>query len=187
MILRLLDVLGAVVGILLTSPLMIATAIAIKLESSGPVIFAQNRVGRQNRIFRIYKFRSMYVGTPEVAKDQLVGQIDRRVTRIGKFIRRTSIDELPQFFNVLIGDMSLVGPRPALYNQHDLIQMRTDAGVHRLRPGLTGLAQVSGREDMDLQTKVEYDQRLLETLNPVTYLMLVLRTFAVLFRARGTY
>lgn len=186
-IIRVLDIVGALFGILLTLPIMLLTAIAVRLESPGPVLFVQRRVGKDNATFRIYKFRTMHVGTPEIAKDKLAGETNFLVTRVGRFLRRTSIDELPQLFNVLKGEMSLVGPRPALYNQFDLIEMRTELGVHRMRPGLTGLAQVMGREDMPLGKKVHYDRQLMETFSLATYIRLLLHTAIILLNPRGTY
>lgn len=187
MIIRILDVMGAVVGLLVTAPIIFLAMIAVWCESGSPVIFVQNRIGRDNCIFRIYKLRTMVQGAPQVAKDKLAGAMTSTVTRVGRFLRSSSIDELPQLVNVLKGDMSLVGPRPALYNQTDLVELRTGAGVHRLRPGLTGLAQVMGREELGLAEKVRYDKALLNTLTPLTYCLLIIRTIGVLLNRRGAY
>ena len=143
-------------------------------------------MGRGSKEFTILKFRTMRVGTPDLAS-HLMGPGSSRVTRIGRFLRRTSLDELPQLLNVLAGDMTLVGPRPALFNQEDLIGLRQAAGVDALRPGVTGLAQVNGRDEIPLQRKVEYDRYYLEHLSPVLDLMILLRTVITLFSNRGVY
>lgn len=136
-------------------------AIAIRATSSGPALYWSQRVGRDNKIFLMAKFRSMRSGTPAVAT-HLLADPASHITSVGAFLRRTSLDELPQLWNVVRGDMSFVGPRPALFNQYDLISLRTERGVHRLRPGITGLAQINGRDELPLQTKVDLDARYLD-------------------------
>lgn len=131
-------------------------ALAIKLTSPGPVLYWSDRVGRGNRVFRMPKFRSMRVDTPTVATHMLQNP-DQWLTPIGSFLRKSSLDELPQLWSILRGDMSFVGPRPALFNQDDLIALRTDAGVHELVPGLTGWAQVNGRDELPIPEKVKLD------------------------------
>jgi O-antigen biosynthesis protein WbqP len=142
-------------AIVLTFPLLII-AVLVRTSSRGPAIYWSDRVGRDNAIFRMPKFRSMYVGTPPLAT-HLLANPDAHVTPLGKFLRRSSLDELPQLWSVLMGDMSLVGPRPALFNQDDLISARTAAGVHVLRPGITGWAQVNGRDELPIPEKVALD------------------------------
>jgi O-antigen biosynthesis protein WbqP len=142
-------------GVVLLVPLLIV-AMAVKLTSPGPVLYWSDRVGQRNRIFRMPKFRSMRVGTPAVAT-HLLENPDSFLTPIGSFLRKSSIDELPQLWCILKGDMSIVGPRPALFNQNDLIEMRTAAGADSLRPGLTGWAQVNGRDELPIPTKVGFD------------------------------
>ena len=132
-------------------------ALAIKVTSAGPVLYWSDRIGRSNRIFRMPKFRTMRVGTPAVAT-HLLNEPDQFLTPIGKLLRRTSLDELPQLINVLSGEMSLVGPRPALFNQDDLIALRTAGGVHQLTPGVTGWAQVNGRDELPIPEKVKLDE-----------------------------
>jgi O-antigen biosynthesis protein WbqP len=134
----------------------LAIALAVKLSSRGPVLYWSNRVGRNNVLFKMPKFRSMYIDAPTVAT-HLLQDPQRWVTPLGRFLRRTSLDELPQLLSILKGDMSVVGPRPALFNQHDLIALRTEAGVHTLRPGLTGWAQINGRDELSIPDKVAYD------------------------------
>jgi O-antigen biosynthesis protein WbqP len=153
---RLFDlVLSALAAIVLALPLL-AVALAVKLTSPGPVLYWSDRVGHHNRIFRMPKFRSMYTGTPAVAT-HLLEDPDAWLTPIGAFLRKTSLDELPQLWSILAGDMSIVGPRPALFNQDDLIALRTERGVHELAPGLTGWAQVNGRDELPIPQKVELD------------------------------
>lgn len=183
---RLFDITFCLALLPLVLPVMLIVAIAVWMDSPGPILFRQKRVGCQNRLFVIYKFRSMTWGTPDVAKSDLVKQ-HATVTRVGRIIRRTSLDELPQLFNVFRGDMSLVGPRPALHNQDDLIRMRTQLGVHMLTPGMTGLAQVNGREALGLGDKVAYDHEYLKNFGLVQDLRIVLRTVIVLFSAKGTF
>jgi O-antigen biosynthesis protein WbqP len=135
---------------------MAVIAVAVKLTSKGYILYWSDRVGRDNRIFRMPKFRTMNLGTPEVAT-HLLKDPDAHLTIIGSFLRKTSLDELPQIYSIFKGDLSFVGPRPALHNQNDLVALRTEHGVHELTPGLTGWAQVNGRDDLPIPQKVEYD------------------------------
>ncbi len=153
---RLFDlVLAAILTILFILPLIVV-ALAVRLTSSGPALYWSDRVGRDNHIFKMPKFRSMRADTPAVAT-HLLGDPQSFLTPIGSFLRRSSLDELPQVWSVLVGDMSFVGPRPALYNQNDLIALRTERHVHRLVPGLTGWAQVNGRDELPISVKVDLD------------------------------
>jgi O-antigen biosynthesis protein WbqP len=153
---RLFDlVLSALAAIVLALPLLVV-ALAVKLTSPGPVLYWSDRVGRHNRVFQMPKFRSMRIGTPAVAT-HLLQDPDAWLTPIGAFLRKTSLDELPQLWSILAGDMSIVGPRPALFNQDDLVALRTERGVHELVPGLTGWAQVNGRDELPIPQKVELD------------------------------
>jgi O-antigen biosynthesis protein WbqP len=156
MIKRALDIaIATLVAAVLVIPVALV-AIAVKLTSPGPVLYWSDRVGRHNRLFGMPKFRSMRVDAPVVAT-HLLASPERYLTPIGGFLRRTSLDELPQLWSVLVGDMSLVGPRPALFNQDDLIALRTERGVHLLRPGITGWAQVNGRDELPVPVKVDFD------------------------------
>jgi O-antigen biosynthesis protein WbqP len=153
---RLFDVVGAsLAGVALLLPLL-ALALIIKLTSPGPALYWSQRVGQHNRIFRMPKFRSMRVDTPAVAT-HLLTEPDRYLTPVGSFLRKSSLDELPQLWSILTGDMSFVGPRPALFNQADLIALRTEHGVDRLVPGLTGWAQINGRDELPIDEKVRLD------------------------------
>lgn len=142
-------------GVLLLVPLVVI-ALAVKLTSPGPILYWSERVGRYNRNFMMPKFRSMQTGTPAVAT-HLLSDPAAHLTPIGSFIRRSSLDELPQLWSILKGDMSFVGPRPALFNQHDLIELRTQLGVHTLVPGVTGWAQINGRDELPIPDKVALD------------------------------
>ncbi|QSI75578.1 sugar transferase [Niveibacterium microcysteis] len=153
---RLFDIICAGFGLLFFLPALFVIAVAIRAESRGPILYMSRRVGRHSSLFLMPKFRSMRTEAPVVAT-HLLGDPDRYLTRVGRFLRRTSLDELPQLFSVLKGDMSLVGPRPALFNQHDLNAMRAAKGVDRLRPGITGWAQVNGRDELPIPEKVAYD------------------------------
>ena len=146
---------GVMLLLFLAAP-MLFTFIAVRLTSKGPAIYYSNRVGKNNKIFKMPKFRSMLIGTPVVAT-HLLGDSSSHLSSIGGLLRRSSLDELPQLFSVLKGDMSFVGPRPALFNQNDLIAMRTKKGVDKLLPGITGWAQVNGRDELSIPDKVALD------------------------------
>jgi O-antigen biosynthesis protein WbqP len=148
-------VLGFVAAMVLLVPVLLV-AVAVRLTSKGPALYWSDRVGRNNVIFKMPKFRSMRVGTPAVAT-HLLGNPAAHLTPIGSFLRKSSLDELPQLWSILKGDMSFVGPRPALFNQQDLIELRTAQGVHELVPGLTGWAQVNGRDELPIPDKVQLD------------------------------
>jgi len=154
---RVADTLLSMSLIIGLSPALLACAIAIKLDSKGPVIFRQKRVGLNGEFFEIYKFRTMLTGTPDLPTDQMM-KLPSRITKVGQLLRRTSLDELPQLFNILKGEMSLVGPRPALYNQLELTKKRQAAGVLRFYPGITGWAQVNGRDELPDDDKVQADK-----------------------------
>ncbi len=153
---RLFDFILALVSIIVLGPLLLITSICIKLDSMGPIFFTQLRIGKNDQEFLMYKFRSMVVGTPNVATDKLTNS-NSYITKVGYYIRKYSIDELPQLFNILKGDMSFVGPRPALYNQYDLRRMRNEVGISEIKPGLTGWAQINGRDEVSLEEKVNLD------------------------------
>jgi len=161
---RVVDIAGGVAGLILLSPVLLGLAIAVRLDSPGPALHWSKRVGRYNRIFRMPKFRTMRTGAPDVAT-HLLSDPDQWITPLGRFLRRTSLDELPQLWSVLKGDMSLVGPRPALFNQDDLVALRTEAGVDRLRPGVTGWAQINGRDELPIPEKVKLDAEYLKRMS----------------------
>ncbi len=154
---RLLDLLFSLCLFPVLGVPMLVIAVLVKATSRGPVLYWSDRVGIHNTIFRMPKFRTMHINTPPVAT-HLLENPEQYLTPMGPFLRRTSLDELPQLWSVLRGDMSFVGPRPALFNQHDLIELRTQKGVQALVPGITGWAQVNGRDDLPIPVKVEYDE-----------------------------
>ncbi len=160
---RTLDLLLVFLAALVLLVPLIIVAMAVRLTSKGPVLYWSDRVGRHNTIFKMPKFRSMRVGTPAVAT-HLLGNPDVYLTPIGSFLRKSSLDELPQLWSILVGDMSFVGPRPALFNQQDLIELRTQKNVHTLLPGLTGWAQVNGRDEIPIPQKVALDEEYLQRL-----------------------
>jgi O-antigen biosynthesis protein WbqP len=153
---RILDIVFASVLTVGLAPLLLLIAVAIKMSSKGPILYWSNRVGRNNVLFRMPKFRTMRIDAPQVAT-HLLSDPSQYLTPIGGLLRKTSLDELPQFFSILTGQLTLVGPRPALFNQDDLVALRTQRGVHQLFPGLTGWAQVNGRDELPITTKVAFD------------------------------
>ena len=159
---RVFDLAVAIVVIVVFALPILIVAIAVSLTSPGPALYWSDRVGRDNRIFKMPKFRSMRIDTPAVAT-HLLQSPDQWLTPVGSFLRKSSLDELPQLWSILKGDMSFVGPRPALFNQDDLIALRTEKGVHKLVPGLTGWAQVNGRDELPIPQKVELDAEYLQS------------------------
>jgi O-antigen biosynthesis protein WbqP len=160
---RVFDFLLAVFAALVLALPLLLIAIAVRLTSVGPALYWSDRVGQHNKLFKMPKFRTMQVGTPAVAT-HLLADPKSRLTPIGSFLRKSSLDELPQLWSILVGDMSFVGPRPALFNQQDLIVLRTSHGVHNLVPGLTGWAQVNGRDELPIPQKVALDAKYLELI-----------------------
>ena len=154
---RIFDVLVALGLILILAPLFLLVVLGVRLTSAGPVLFRTRRVGKNSGLFTMYKFRTMRIDTPQVAT-HLLKEPAQFLTPLGAFFRRTSLDELPQLINVLSGDMTLVGPRPALFNQDDLVALRTARGVDALTPGITGWAQVNGRDELPIPEKVKLDE-----------------------------
>lgn len=157
---RVFDFIISLIGVIVLSPIILIVTLVVKFTSPGPMLFKQRRIGKNNVEFEIYKFRTMRIDTPNVPT-HLLENPEQWITPVGKFLRKTSLDELPQLFNILKGEMSIVGPRPALYNQIDLKEMRTEAGVHKLVPGLTGWAQINGRDEIPLSLKVKLDKEYL--------------------------
>jgi O-antigen biosynthesis protein WbqP len=181
---RIFDLLVALGLILTFAPLFLLLVLAVRLTSVGPVLFRTQRVGKGNKLFTMYKFRTMRMDTPQVAT-HLLKEPDQFLTPIGKFLRRTSLDELPQLINVLSGEMSLVGPRPALFNQDDLIALRTAGGVHQLTPGVTGWAQVNGRDELPIPEKVKLDEWYLKNRSAWLDLKIVGMTVFKVIRKEG--
>ena len=154
---RVIDIVISGLAIVVLSPVLLLIAIAIKLDSKGPVLFKQKRVGKNKSHFLIYKFRSMYVDAPSDMPTHLLKDPTAMITKVGAFLRKTSLDELPQLFNIFKGEMAIVGPRPALWNQYDLIEERDKYGANNIRPGLTGWAQINGRDELEIDEKSKLD------------------------------
>lgn len=181
---RLIDIVGSLCGIILLSPLFLIVAILIKLDSKGPVIFKQTRIGKDSKPFNIYKFRSMKVETPNLSTEEFKNASDF-ITRVGKFIRKTSIDELPQLVNILKGDMSIVGPRPVIEKEVRLLELRKECKVDSILPGITGLAQINGRDHVDDYQKVKYDFEYLVKRNLVLDIKIIINTILKVIKSEG--
>lgn len=184
MVKRLFDIALALLACVVLMVPIAAVALAVRLTSHGPALYWSDRVGQYNRIFKMPKFRSMRVDTPAVATHLLV-DANAYLTPIGSFLRKSSLDELPQLWSILVGDMSFVGPRPALFNQDDLVQLREQSGVHVLMPGLTGWAQVNGRDELGIAEKVTWDVAYLERQSFWFDLQILWITFLKVLRKDG--
>jgi lipopolysaccharide/colanic/teichoic acid biosynthesis glycosyltransferase len=187
---RLIDVIGSAVLLVVLAPLLLVVAIAVRLDSPGPAIYRQKRVGRFGEHFVMLKFRTMKVGTPTLSTEELQRRLEAGLdtnpyTRLGPFLRKTNLDELPQLVNILKGEMSFIGPRPALPSQEDVVSLRKELGADRVRPGITGLAQVMGRDDLDVNTKVNYDSEYCRKLSLQFDLKVFFLTFGAVISARG--
>ena len=181
---RLFDLMLALCASVVLALPVAVVAVAVRLTSAGPALYWSDRVGRGNKIFKMPKFRSMRVGTPAVAT-HLLADAKSHLTPIGSFLRKSSLDELPQLWSILVGDMSFVGPRPALFNQHDLIALRTQHGVHELVPGLTGWAQVNGRDELPIPDKVKLDVEYLQRQSLWFDIRILWLTFVKVLRRDG--
>ena len=186
MIKRIFDLVFSIILLVILAPLFVVVGILIKLDSPGAVFFKQKRVGKDNKTFMVYKFRSMSVGTPDGAKEDL-GEENSYVTRVGKIIRQFTIDELPNLFNVVRGEMSLVGPRPPHYTQYDLIKMRTEAGIHKVKPGIAGYAQIMKTGGENLVEKVKCDRYYVEHMNLWLDIKIIIKTAIMRFSSKETF
>jgi O-antigen biosynthesis protein WbqP len=181
---RLFDLTLAVLAAFVLGMPLALVALLVKLTSKGPILYWSDRVGKNNQIFKMPKFRSMHVGTPAMATHLLTDPANY-LTSIGSFLRKSSLDELPQLWSILKGDMSFVGPRPALFNQEDLISLRTQYGVHELLPGLTGWAQINGRDDLPITVKVKLDVEYLHQKSLGFDILILWRTFTKIIARDG--
>jgi len=181
---RLFDFICSLFAILVLGLLLLFVALLVRLTSPGPILYWSDRVGRNNKIFKMPKFRTMRTDTPAVAT-HLLGDPARWLTPVGKFLRKSSLDELPQLFSILTGNMSIVGPRPALFNQFDLIALRTEKGVHNLTPGLTGWAQINGRDELPIPVKVEFDKYYLENHSFALDMRIIFLTIVKVVKSEG--
>lgn len=180
-----IDFLLSLLGIIILSPVFLILCIAIKLDSKGPIIFQQKRVGKEKTHFNIYKFRTMRTDTPKEMPTHLLENPDYFITKVGKFLRKTSLDELPQLFNILKGNMAVIGPRPALWNQYDLIAERDKYQANDIRPGLTGLAQISGRDELEIDLKAKLDGEYTANITPLMDLKCFFGTIIAVFKHDG--
>jgi O-antigen biosynthesis protein WbqP len=162
---RLVDIILSTLGLIILSPIFLILILAIKLDSRGPVFFKQKRVGINKTHFYILKFRTMRIDTPKDTPTHLLSNPEQYITKMGKFLRKTSIDELPQIWNIIVGHMSIIGPRPALWNQYDLIDERDKYGANNIPPGLTGWAQINGRDELPIQEKAKLDGEYVERIS----------------------
>ncbi len=179
------DFLLALVGLIVLSPVFLVLIVLLKLDSPGPVLFKQKRVGIHKSHFYILKFRTMYIDTPKDTPTHLLQNPEQYITKVGKFLRKTSLDELPQIINIIKGDMSIVGPRPALWNQYDLIEERDKYGANDIRPGLTGWAQINGRDELEIPVKAKLDGAYVTKMGPVMDIRCFFGTFLSVLRADG--
>jgi len=182
---RLFDFLTALMAFILLSPVFLIIFILIKLDSRGPIFFKQRRIGKDKNEFLILKFRSMKIDAPKDKATHLLDNPDEYITRVGRVLRKTSLDELPQLLNIIVGQMSVVGPRPALYNQYDLIEMRDEYNANDVRPGLTGWAQVNGRDELPNKVKSKLDGEYIEKMSFAFDLLCIARTFRSVSSAQG--
>lgn len=182
---RILDIVLSLIAIIIFIIPMIIVAIIIKVESKGPIIFKQKRIKKDKKEFYIYKFRTMRADTPKNVPTHLLQDPQTFITKSGAFFRKTSIDELPQLFNIIKGDMSIIGPRPALWNQYDLIQKRDENGANSIMPGLTGLAQISGRDELEIDKKAELDGQYARSMSFILDLKILLLTVKSVLKKDG--
>ena len=182
---RLLDFVLSLAACIVLAPVMLAIAVWIKLDSPGPVFFRQRRVGAHKTHFNILKFRTMRGDTPHDVPTHLLKNADSYITKSGAFLRKTSLDELPQIYNILVGEMAIIGPRPALYNQYDLIEARDKVHANDVRPGLTGLAQVNGRDELPIDVKARYDGEYAANITFLGDLKIFFGTFGYVFHRKG--
>ncbi|MGT3054447.1 sugar transferase [Enterococcus gallinarum] len=180
-----IDFLMSLIGIIVLSPVFLLLSLAIKLDSKGPIVFQQKRVGKEKTHFNIYKFRTMRTDTPKEMPTHLLENPDYFITKVGKFLRKTSLDELPQLFNILKGNMAVIGPRPALWNQYDLIAERDKYQANDIRPGLTGLAQISGRDELEIDLKAKLDGEYTANITPLMDLKCFFGTIIAVFKHDG--
>lgn len=182
---RIIDFLLSLVALILLSPLFLIIAIWIKLNSKGPVFFKQNRVGKNKELFEIYKFRSMRSDTPSDMPTHLLNDPEAFITSSGKFLRKTSLDEVPQLINIVKGEMAIIGPRPALWNQYDLIEERDKYGANDVRPGLSGWAQINGRDELEIPVKAKLDGDYVNNISFAFDLKCIFGTISSVLRSDG--
>lgn len=182
---RIMDFLLSLIGIILLLPLFIILALLVKLTSKGPIFFKQKRIGKNKKLFTMLKFRTMRINTPKDTPTHMLENPEQWITKIGKFLRKTSLDELPQILNILIGQMSIVGPRPALWNQNDLIEERDKYNANSIRPGLTGYAQIHGRDELPIVDKAKLDGYYIKKMGLWFDIRIFFGTMKSIFKSEG--
>lgn len=182
---RLIDIILSLLGLIVLSPVFLILIVAIKLDSKGPVLFKQKRVGLHKKHFYILKFRTMRIDTPKDTPTHLLENPDQWITKVGKFLRKTSLDELPQIINIFKGEMSIIGPRPALWNQYDLIEERDKYGANEVPVGLTGWAQINGRDELEIDVKARLDGEYAEKIGFMMDIKIFFVTFLKVFKSDG--
>ena len=182
---RVIDLFISIVGLVVLSPVFLILVVWIKLDSKGPVLFKQKRVGIHKTHFNILKFRTMRIDTPKDTPTHLLENPEQYITKAGKFLRKSSLDELPQIFNIIKGDMAIVGPRPALWNQYDLIEERDKYGANDIRPGLTGWAQVNGRDELEIPVKAALDGEYVKKMGFAMDMKCIFKTAIQVFTHEG--
>lgn len=182
---RVIDMIISFVGLVILSPVFLILIIAIKADSKGPILFKQKRVGIHKSHFLIYKFRTMRIDTPKDVPTHLLENPEQYITKVGKFLRKTSLDELPQIVNILKGDMAIVGPRPALWNQYDLIEERDKYGANDILPGLTGWAQINGRDELEIEEKARLDGEYVNRMGFFFDIKCMVKTFTSVLKHDG--
>ncbi|MBM7709059.1 O-antigen biosynthesis protein WbqP [Enterococcus lemanii] len=182
---RFLDIILSFVGLVILSPIFLILILAIKIDSPGPILFKQKRVGIHKSYFNILKFRTMRIDTPKDTPTHLLENPDQWITKVGKFLRKTSLDELPQIVNILKGEMSIIGPRPALWNQYDLIEKRDKYNANDIRPGLTGWAQINGRDELEIPIKAKLDGDYTEKMSLGMDIKCFVGTIVSVFKSDG--
>jgi O-antigen biosynthesis protein WbqP len=182
---RFYDFVLSFIGLIVLSPVFLLILVLIKLDSKGPVLFKQKRIGRNKKHFYILKFRTMRIDTPKDTPTHMLENPEKWITNVGKFLRKTSLDELPQIINIINGDMSIIGPRPALWNQFDLIEERDKYDVHKLYPGLTGYAQINGRDELPISDKAKLDGYYVEHISLWLDIKIFFGTIKSIFKSEG--
>jgi len=182
---RLIDIVLSLVGLIVLSPIFLILIMAIKLDSKGPVLFKQKRIGIHKSHFNILKLRTMKIDTPKDTPTHLLENSEQYITRVGKFLRKTSLDELPQIWNIFVGQMSIIGPRPALWNQYDLIKQRDEYGANDVPPGLTGWAQINGRDELPIKVKARIDGEYVQRMSLLFDIKCFLGTIVSVVKSDG--
>lgn len=180
-----IDFILSIIGFILLSPIFLILCIWIKCDSKGPIFFKQKRFGKDKKFFYIYKFRTMYTDTPKDMPTHLLSNPEQYITKSGKFLRKTSLDELPQIINIIKGEMAIIGPRPALWNQEDLMQERDKYGANALKPGLTGWAQINGRDELEIDVKAKFDGEYVKKVSLLFDIKCFIGTFISVLKSDG--